>query len=365
MNITVIGLGHIGRPLAVLLSNHYRVFGIDITTKARKQTAEESLNKVITDVDFDRAVEMSHYVIITLPTNGTEYGLNTDVIEQTLYRIDKLNEDLDKIPGNQKPVVIIKSTVPIGFTDRMNERYHHSDIVFVPEFLREKTVYQDYMSPSRIIISNSKYNDEIKEILTSFVLEGFKDVMFVGTKEAEAIKLFSNTYLATRVAFFNELDSYCMKNNINTVDVIKGMSKDYRIGKYYNTPSFGFAGYCLPKDSKNLAIQIEDSGLDCSLIQSINDSNTTRIYRMIHTIHNMIKDSPDDLVCFYVNDDTGRLDVINQIYDCISRLHSNTIRCTIDDYTELEKAKLIVSNKMYPELKQYKEKVFTRDLTKN
>jgi len=287
MNIVVIGAGYVGLSIATIMAikNNVVIYDVnntkvDLINQRIVPFKDEKIEEIFSTVELKlKAVssnkgiyEKSDYVIIALPTNLNEMynRLDTELIEKTID---------DVFERNSFASIIIKSTVPIGFTKKMNDKYNCNRIAFSPEFLREGTGARDLLFPDRIILGtdNNNLNENLKCYLDDIEQQIKKKnvpVFCVSTEEAEAIKLFSNTYLAMRICFFNELDKFCEERSISTKNVINGVCSDSRIGNYYNNPSFGFGGYCLPKDSQEIASSI---GLeDFPVIKSIPISNEWR-----------------------------------------------------------------------------------------
>ena len=283
MNITIVGLGYVGTGLSILISQNNKVIALDIDI-----TKVEKINSSISPIDDEEiqdylnskklnlkattndseAYENSELIIICTPTN---YDANTGQFD--VSQVDSVIADIIKC--NKKCSILIKSTVPVGFTRRMKDKYDKDDIYFSPEFLREGKTLTDNLRPSRIIIGghDSKANN-IAKLLSSIAIEKNQNVLFMNSDEAEAVKLFANTFLAMRISFFNELDSYCETYDLDTNNVIDGVCKDSRIGNYYNNPSFGYGGYCLPKDTQQLLKNFDK--VPSNLIKAIIDANTTR-----------------------------------------------------------------------------------------
>ena len=383
IKISIVGMGYVGCGNALMLARDNEVSIVDIDKEKVKNFnnkklpiqdnfaqdffESENLNLYATCDLFESIVDAS-YIILSLPTNFDEETkeFDTSILEKVIT---------DILHKNSKALIIIKSTVNIGFTKSLRKKFETARIIFSPEFLREGHALEDNLYPSRIIIGGLSADAKLfGNILRNSSKDKKVPLLFMESTEAESVKLFSNTYLAMRVAYFNELDGFCMDNNINPSDVIKGVSLDKRIGNFYNNPSFGFGGYCLPKDSKQLLNRFTNT--PHHIIHAIQDSNKARSEFIINKIINL----QPRIVGIYrlamkQGADNSRE---SSIFSIIEGLVSKNIKVIvfdasiqeldfnlefIDDFSNFaEMSDLIIANRMDDMIKPYDHKIFSRDI---
>lgn len=388
--IAIAGIGYVGLSLGVLLSQHNKVIMVDIIQEKvdlvnnhkspfKDALIEEYLaNKKlsISATTSQEAYKEADIVIVATPTNFDDQTNNFDTSS-----VEQVIKDVNAI--NPHTLIVIKSTIPIGFTKLMTEKYPKLSIIFSPEFLREGNALYDNLYPSRIIIGCDNYKEQkVKEFakLLENSAQNLNKTIFMSPMEAEATKLFSNAYLAMRVAYFNELDSYALSHNLNTENIIKGMSRDPRIGDYYNNPSFGYGGYCLPKDSAQLSSSFVGIA-NSNLIRALLISNKTRkefiADKVIEYAVNKTNKKKENItigiykLAMKANSDNYRSSSSLDIYNILINkdikviIYDNTYPKSIDNFDDfINQSDIIITNRMYKELMPYKDKIFTRDIYK-
>jgi UDPglucose 6-dehydrogenase len=380
--ILVFGAGYVGSSLGILLATKYEVVLIDTdqakVNKINNKKApidepfmqefldNENLN-LIASKSFNNHISSTDMIILALPTNYDEKinNFNTSSLKTVLGELNRIK---------CKAEIVIKSTIPIGFTQEVIKEFSNLKILFVPEFLREGKALEDNLNPTRIIIGSSENNFfNIADVFQSIAMNNPK-ILYMNSTEAEAVKLFANNYLATRVSFFNELDSFALQNNLNAKDIIDGIASDPRVGEHYNNPSFGYGGYCLPKDTKQLLANYEDTPQ--SIFSAVVESNKLRKNFIAEKI---MQSNANTIGIFRLvmkkNSDNYResaiFDVINILVDAKQKvlIYEPLIDDTDLPYTFTsdlsffkKNCDLVVANRMEEEIKDIREKVFTRDI---
>ena len=384
MKIAIAGTGYVGLSLATLISQKYEVVALDIIdekvqminnrispikdSEIEKFFKEKELNLKAT-TDYKEAFNGADYIIICTPTNYDEekHFFDTSSIEDVIRKVMDLGIDT---------TMVVKSTIPVGFIANMKEKYNIDNIMFSPEFLREGKALYDNLYPSRIIVGEKSERAEIfVNILKECALKEDIAVKYMNSTEAEAVKLFANTYLALRVSFFNELDTYAELKGLNTKDIIDGVCLDPRIGDHYNNPSFGYGGYCLPKDTKQLLANYDK--VPQNLIEAIVKSNDTRKQHIADVI---MSKNPKCVGIYRLTMKTGsdnfRASAIQTIIEILKQnnieimIYEPTIEklefngCKIENNIDKFKSEsdIILANRLEDVLNDIEEKVYTRDL---
>ena len=382
--IVVVGLGYVGLSNAVLLAQHNEVIGIDILqdrvdalntrrspiidAELSQYLAEKDLN-LSASIDLKGSLIGADYVIVSTPTNYDEKTnfFDTSSVEAVISQVIEAKSDV---------TIVVKSTIPVGFIDDVRKRLNTDAVIFSPEFLREGKALFDNLYPSRIIVGEKSERAEVfAELLAQGAIKSNAELLFTGAREAEAIKLFSNTYLAMRVAFFNELDSYALAGDMSSREIIAGVSLDPRIGDHYNNPSFGYGGYCLPKDTKQLLANYD--AVPQNIIRAIVDANSTRkdfladfvikkqpktvgIYRLVMKMggdnfrHSSIQGIMKRIKA------KGISVVVYEPALATDSFNDSSLVSDIDEFKRV--ADIIVANRMTDELNDVTNKVFTREL---
>ena len=384
MKIAVAGTGYVGLSLATLLSQNNEVVALDVIPEKvekinnrispiRDKEIEEYLKtkelNLKATLDYKEAFEGARFVIISTPTNYDDEtnSFDTSSVEDIIQKVISMNIDT---------TMVVKSTIPVGFIKSIKKKYNIENIMFSPEFLREGRALYDNLYPSRIIVGEkSARAEEFANLLKSSCLKDDVEIKFMDSTEAEAVKLFANTYLALRVAYFNELDTYAEIKGLNAKDIIEGVGLDPRIGSHYNNPSFGYGGYCLPKDTKQLLANYDN--VPQNIIRAIVRSNRTR---KKHITEMIMRKNPEVVGIYRLTMKSGsdnfRASAIQEIIERLKLegvdviIYEPTLKAedfngckVINDFEEFsDKSDVILANRLEDALKDVRDKVYTRDL---
>ena len=396
LKIAIAGTGYVGLSNAILLAQHNDVYAVDVVPE-KVQMINQKISPIDDEVikeflkdmelhltatlDAEMAYKEADYVIICTPTNYDEENnyFDTSSVRQVIKQVMELNE---------KAIIVIKSTIPVGFTKLMREKYNCNNLIFSPEFLREGKALYDNLYPGRIVVGYPKEDKRLEEAAYKFAgllkkgaIKKDIPILFTDLTEAEAIKLFANTYLAMRVSFFNELDTYAELNGLNAKQIIEGMCMDERIGNYYNNPSFGYGGYCLPKDTKQLLADFQDVPND--IIKAIVNANRTRKAFIAERVLEMadFEHNKNALIGIYrltmkAHSDNFRASAIQDVMKNIMHkggemvIYEPTldadefcgVRVEKDFERFVKETSVIIANRMEEELEWVQDKVYTRDI---
>ena len=384
MKVAVAGTGYVGLSIATLLAQHNEVVALDIIPekvekinkrispirdeKIEEYFATKDLNLKAT-LDYKEAFEGAEFIVISTPTNYDD--------ERNYFDTSSVEDIIEKvIYMKSNATMVIKSTIPVGYTKKVKEKYNIDNIMFSPEFLREGKALYDNLYPSRIIVGEkSKRAEKFANLLKEAAIKEDIPVKFMDSTEAEAVKLFANTYLALRVAYFNELDTYAEIKGLNTKDIIEGVGLDPRIGTHYNNPSFGYGGYCLPKDTKQLLANYEN--VPQNIIRAIVRSNRTR---KKHIVEMVMRKNPEVVGIYRLtmktDSDNFRASAIQEIIDRLKDegvdilIYEPTLKdktfhgCkVVNDFEKFStNSDVILANRIEATLKPVSEKVYTRDI---
>ena len=384
MKIAVAGTGYVGLSLATLLSQNNEVVALDVIPEKvekinnrispiRDKEIEEYLKtkelNLKATLDYKEAFEGARFVIISTPTNYDDEtnSFDTSSVEDIIQKVISMNIDT---------TMVVKSTIPVGFIKSIKKKYNIENIMFSPEFLREGRALYDNLYPSRIIVGEkSARAEEFANLLKSSCLKDDVEIKFMDSTEAEAVKLFANTYLALRVAYFNELDTYAEIKGLNAKNIIEGVGLDPRIGSHYNNPSFGYGGYCLPKDTKQLLANYDN--VPQNIIRAIVRSNRTR---KKHITEMIMRKNPEVVGIYRLTMKSGsdnfRASAIQEIIERLKLegvdviIYEPTLKAedfngckVINDFEEFsDKSDVILANRLEDALKDVRDKVYTRDL---
>lgn len=386
MNITVVGLGYVGLSIAILLSQNHEVVGLDISKERvdminskkspiKDREIEEFLKTkklhLKATTDMEEAYRDPEYIIVATPTN---YNPETNYFDTS--SVDSVVEQA--LTLNKNAIIVIKSTVPIGYTEKKRKELNTDMIIFSPEFLREGRALYDNLYPSRIVVGEkSERAKRFAELLLEGAIKKDVPIILTGATEAEAIKLFANTYLAMRVAFFNELDTFAELKGLSSYEIIQGVCLDPRIGDFYNNPSFGYGGYCLPKDTKQILSDFVGNNVPHTLMKAIVEANVIRKQHIVQMVLNrkpkivgiyrlvMKKDSDNfrHSAILDIIDYLKEAGVEVVIYEPIIKenlFNGCKVINNFDSFKEV--SDIILANRLYEELEDVKEKVYTRDV---